>query len=42
MTRMAVGETITVKPKHNVFTWMAGAAVVPLVGEMLRTVGAAG
>jgi hypothetical protein len=27
MSRMAAGETINVKPKSNVFTWMAGVSV---------------
>ena len=35
MSRMAVGETITVKPQHNVFTWMAGVAMVLQVLALL-------
>ena len=28
MSRMAAGETVTVKPKNNIFTWMAAVTVL--------------
>ena len=34
MSRMAAGETITVKPKNNLFTWLAFVSVILQVAAL--------